>query len=69
MRSAKSLLLASAALLSSAAALPLHAQTNRFDVVQAAQPDKEKEQKQRPQQHQAPPAKQPAAPPQCSIRF
>ena len=65
MRSAKSLLLASAALLSSAAALPLHAQTNRFDVVQAAQPDKEKEQKQRPQQHQAPPAKQPAAPPQA----
>ena len=64
MRSAKSLLLASAALLSSASALPLHAQTNRFDVVQAAQPDKEKEQKQRPQQHQAPPAKQPAAPPQ-----
>ena len=65
MRSAKSLLLASAALLSSASALPLHAQTNRFDVVQAAQPDKEKEQKQRPQQHQAPPAKQPAAPPQA----
>ena len=66
MRSARSLLLASAALLSSAAALPpLHAQTNRFDVVQAAQPDKEKEQKQRPQQHQAPPAKQPAAPPQA----
>ena len=66
MRSAKSLLLASAALLSSAAALPpLHAQTNRFDVVQAAQSDKEKEQKQRPQQHQAPPAKQPAAPPQA----
>ena len=64
MRSAKSLLLASAALLSSASALPLHAQTNRFDVVQAAQSDKEKEQKQRPQQHQAPPAKQPAAPPQ-----
>ena len=65
MRSAKSLLLASAALLSSASALPLHAQTNRFDVVQAAQSDKEKEQKQRPQQHQAPPAKQPAAPPQA----
>ena len=65
MRSAKSLLLASAALMSSAAALPLQAQTNRFDVVQAAQPDKEKEQKQRPQQHQAPPAKQPAAPPQA----
>jgi len=65
MRSAKSLLLASAALLSSASALPLHAQTNRFDVVQAAQPDKEKEQKQRPQRHQAPPAKQPAAPPQA----
>jgi len=66
MKSARSLLLASAALLSSAAALPaLHAQTNRFDVVQAAQPDKEKEQKQRPQQHQAPPAKQPAAPPQA----
>ena len=64
MRSAKSLLLASAALMSSAAALPLQAQTNRFDVVQAAQSDKEKEQKQRPQQHQAPPAKQPAAPPQ-----
>jgi len=65
MRSAKSLLLASAALLSSASALPLHAQTNRFDVVQAAQSDKEKEQKQRPQQHQAPPAKQPSAPPQA----
>ena len=65
MKSARSLLLASAALLSSASALPLHAQTNRFDVVQAAQSDKEKEQKQRPQQHQAPPAKQPAAPPQA----